>query len=125
MKNFAVVIVLGALVSSTSFAALKEVNCWKGFNQKEQNANKSRCLQQRGEAQKCSDNIWEHGHAAYDVCLLEAVDPLTIVTTWKGFNQREQDKNLKECRKQESKGSVCVTNIWRHKQAAYDVCLMQ
>jgi hypothetical protein len=121
-------IILGlALLSSfSSFASdWKVVSCWKGSSSDEQKANMKACTYQAREKQKCSDNMWEHGQAAYDVCLLESNKRLKIVQLYKGYSQKEQDANLKKCKKQETAGQVCVTDMWTHKKGAYDVALIQ
>lgn len=114
------------LNSLSAFAAdWKVISCWKGYNNGEQKSNMKVCAYQLKGNQKCSDNMWEHSNGAYDVCLLESKKSLKIVQLYKGFNQREQDANLAACKKQETTGKICVTDIWTHKQAAYDVALME
>ncbi len=50
---------------------------------------------------------------------------LKKVSCWNGFNQGQQDANLKICTLQKKEGQKCSTNIWEHEQAAYDVCMME
>lgn len=118
-------IFLGLLFCQNSFAdGFIVVNCWKGLSDHDQKRNMAYCLSGRQERQKCSANIWEHQQAVWDVCLMEAVGPLNLIKVFKGFNQKEQNANLAQCRKEESQNSVCVSNAWTHGQAVYDVCLM-
>jgi hypothetical protein len=117
---------LVSIFSVQTFAVeMRVANCWPGFNNQEQAKNLQNCKSQVKEYQSCSANMFEHQHAAYDVCLMEAVTPPTnIVACAKGSNQAQQNQNLNDCKSRETFGSFCVTSIWVHKQAAYDVCLM-
>ena len=70
--------------------------------------------------------MYEHEHAAFDVCLMAPNGPLQVVSVYKAFNQKDQDSNLRNCRKsQEGVGTICVSDWLVHHQAAYDVCLMK
>jgi len=123
-------LILSLFFAAMSFAGVAEagpwktVSCWKGFRNSEQAENLKRCNAQAGSDKKCSTNLWEHENGAFDVCLLEPNGPLKAVTTFKGFSQAEQNKNLALCKKQESQGQLCITSLWAHGQAAYDVVLM-
>ncbi len=117
---------LAAFFVSSAFAgSVREVSCWNGYSQNDQNKNLQQCKRQRSDGQKCSTNLWEHKRAAYDVCLLEPAGELKSQSCWKGFNQREQNANLSQCLSQEGQGQFCITNMFTHGQAAYDVCLME
>ena len=49
---------------------------------------------------------------------------LQVKECWQGFSQREQDANLAACRASEGANQICVSSMWVHEQAAYDVALM-
>ncbi|MBI3555759.1 MAG: hypothetical protein HY074_05815 [Deltaproteobacteria bacterium] len=125
VKLFSLVLLAGLFAQMALAADLKVVTCWNGYSNADQKRALGECIRQAGGAQKCSTNFWEHKHAAYDVCLLEAAGPLHIVSIFKGFSQREQNANLRQCKSQEGPGTICITNAWVHGQAAYDVCLME
>ena len=125
MKNLiAMTALVFSMVSINAFAEFKTVSCWKGFNNNEQQTNLGMCERQKNQSQKCSTSMWEHGQAAFDVCLLEAKGNLKLISVFKGFNNSEQERNMQICKKQETTNKICVSNIYVHKQAVFDVALM-
>ncbi len=118
-------VVMGSSVAQA--ATMKEVHLWRGFSSQEQAEHLRACRSQiRTDFQVCSTNIYEHRHAAYDVCLMEADPaPTTVTFCYQGTTQREQDRSLADCRRQIRFGQFCVANLWVHQHAAYDVCIME
>ncbi len=122
LKLFLVFAALTQLAQAVEFRAL---SCFKGFSPVDQRNNLNACLKQVRDGQKCSANIWEHRNAAFDVCVLEPIGPLKLAQLYQGFSQRDQTANLAACRQQESSGKICITNVWTHGQAVFDVALME
>lgn len=50
---------------------------------------------------------------------------MELVSCWKGFSAKEQAQNLALCTKSLQDLQVCSTNLFEHRQAAFDVCLME
>lgn len=120
--------ILSALfLSLNAFAVeMREVTIWPGFSQKEQNANLGKCQKQLRELQICSINFFEHGHAVYDVVLMEAAaQPTKILSLYKGFSQADQISNEAFCKRIVRFKQLCVTNAWIHGAGFYDVALME
>lgn len=126
MRSLLSLVLFTAFSSTAGAVEMRQVTCWKGFSSREQAVNLQQCWRQRGELQRCSDNLWEHRGATFDVCLLETVGaPTTIVSHFKGGSRAEFDRNLEACRTQEGGSRICVGSPWIHGQAAFDVCLME
>ncbi len=126
MQRMTVVFSFIFMTLSAHAVEMKTSACWKGYGQIEQNENLAKCINARREMQMCSTKWTEHGGAAFDVCLMEPTkNPTRILEHYKGFRQSEQNANLENCRRNEGNGKICVTNWSVHKQAVYDVCLMQ
>ncbi len=117
-------VLIMTFISASAQADITVKNCFKGLKQAEQNQNMAICESQISQNQVCSDNMFEHGNAAYDVCVLELIKP-TLVSCVKGFSPHEQSQNLAQCKQNRDNGTVCVANLWTHKQGAYDICLMK
>ena len=105
--------------------AFKNINCFKGFSQNQQNANLDLCQKQAHSGQVCETSLFVHGQSAYDVCLRAPETTAThIINCLKGSSQNDQNTNSVLCRKSLAAGQICETNWNVHGQAIYDVCLM-
>jgi len=114
-------------VAMTSQAVdMKNVQCWKGYNNDQQSANLEQCNQQIQDLQICSTNLWDNKQGAFDVCLMAPVsNPTKTVMTFKGYNQAQQDQNVQNCEQQRTFGQLCVSNAWVSGAGVYDVVLME
>jgi hypothetical protein len=105
---------------------MKNDQCWKGYSDSDQQSNLSQCDQQKQDLQICSTNLFENKQGAYDVCLMgAAANPTKTVSTFKGYNQQQQDQNLQTCEQQRQFGQLCVSNAWISGAGVYDVILME
>lgn len=122
-----ILFVMAMLFTTSAFAVqMKTVSCWKGFSSAEQRNNLQNCKAGMRDLQVCSSNWNEHQQAVFDVCLMEAAStPKKILSIYKGFSSAEQERNLKACSSVVKFGQLCVTNLWIHKQAAFDVVIME
>jgi hypothetical protein len=113
-------------VATAHAVEMKNVQCWKGYSNDQQQSGLQQCNQQLQDLQICSSNLYETQQGAFDVCLMAPVsNPTKTDFVFKGYNQADQDQNLATCNQQRKFGQLCVANGWIDGAGFYDVVLME